>query len=61
MRDRDARTAGADEVTDMEIFEADVSVNPRSTLTLPILGYSRGYCPFGGVGLLFPFPRSITS
>ena len=29
MRDRDARTAGADEVTDMEIFEADVSVNPK--------------------------------
>ena len=29
MRDRDARTAGADEVTDMEIFEADGSVNPR--------------------------------
>ncbi len=29
MRDRDARTAGADEVTGMEIFEADVSVNPK--------------------------------
>ena len=29
MRDRDARTAGADEVTDMEIFEADGSVNPK--------------------------------
>ncbi len=29
MRDRDARTADADEVTDMEIFEADGSVNPK--------------------------------
>ena len=29
MRDRDARTAGADEVTDMEIFEADGSINPK--------------------------------
>ena len=29
MRDRDARTAGADEVTNMEIFEADGSVNPK--------------------------------
>ena len=29
MRDRDARTAGADEVTDMEIFETDGSVNPK--------------------------------
>jgi len=29
VRDRDARTAGADEVTDMEIFEADGSVNPK--------------------------------
>ena len=29
MRDRDARTAGANEVTDMEIFEADGSVNPK--------------------------------
>ena len=29
MRDRDARTAGADEVTDMEIFEANGSVNPK--------------------------------
>ena len=29
MRDRDARTAGADEVIDMEIFEADGSVNPK--------------------------------
>ena len=29
MRDRDARTAGADGVTDMEIFEADGSVNPK--------------------------------
>ena len=29
MRDRDARTADADEVTDMEIFEADGSINPK--------------------------------
>ena len=29
MRDRDAHTAGADEVTDMEINEADGSNNPR--------------------------------
>ena len=29
MGDRDARTAGAEEVTDMEIFEADGSVNPK--------------------------------
>ena len=29
MRDRDAHTAGADEVTDMEIFEADGSINPK--------------------------------
>jgi len=29
VRDRDARTAGADEVTDMEIFEADGSINPK--------------------------------
>ena len=29
MRDRDARTAGANEVTDMEIFEADGPVNPK--------------------------------
>tara|TARA_B100000003_G_scaffold53803_1_gene47394 strand:+ start:2192 stop:3319 length:1128 start_codon:yes stop_codon:yes gene_type:complete len=29
VRDRDARTADADEVTDMEIFEADGSINPK--------------------------------